>query len=83
MMHERIRAGNLDNANVQFVILQFEKSKRDVRSPILHWDDGIELFSFEQLDGMVTEIHELWCEVCEDRESAARRTADGMVGSLL
>ena len=83
MMHERIRAGNPDNASVQFVVLQFANTNCDVRSVILHPDDGIELFSFEQLDRMVTETYELWREVCEERESATRRAAAGLVGSLL
>ena len=83
MMHERIRVDDQDYAKVKFVILKFPGSDDDVRAPVLYADDGIQLYSREQLESMVTETYELWREVYEDRVSGARRAAAGRVGPLL
>ena len=83
MMHERIRVDDEDYANVRFVILKFPGSDDNVRAPVLYVDDGIELYSREQLESMVTETYELWYEVYGDRVSGARRAAAGQEGPLI
>ena len=83
IMHERIRVDNPDYSKVRFVILKFPESGGDIRTPVHHTDDGVELFSREQLESMVTETYELWREVYGERVSGARRAAAGRAGSLL
>ena len=63
MMHERIRVDDDDYSRARFVILKFPESGDDIRTPVLYADDGVELFSRDQLESMVTETFELWREV--------------------
>jgi hypothetical protein len=77
VMHERIRAADPDFAEVVLAIVQFSLSEKGPRIPILHIDDGIVLFTFDELDQMVRETYELWQEVCEVRTAETRRRATG------
>ncbi len=83
MMHERIRAADPDYANVRFAIFQFGDIEGDIRRPMFHTDEGIELFSIEEMETMVATTYELWREVCEERETETRRKASGTRGSLI
>ena len=83
MMHERIRVDDDDYSRARFVILKFLESGDDIRTPVLYADDGVELFSRDQLESMVTETFELWREVYGERVSGARRAAAGRAGTLL
>lgn len=83
MMHERIRAADPDYAAVRFAIFQFGDVSGDRRNLIFHVDDGIELFSLDQMETMVNATYELWREVCEEREISARRKATGTRGPLI
>ena len=83
MMHERIRVDNPDYSKVRFAILKFPEASGDMRPPVLYTDDGVELFSRDQLESMVAETYELWREVYGERVSGARRAAAGRAGSLL
>ena len=82
MMHERIRAADPDYADVRFGIFQFGDPEEDVRSPKLHADTYVSLFSLGELESMIRVTYELWREVCEEREAVARRKADGTRGPL-
>lgn len=83
MMHQRIRVGDVDYADVRFAILKFPNSDDDVRAPVLHFDDGIEPFTRDQLESMVAGTYDLWREVCEERRAEGRRAAAGQKGSLI
>jgi hypothetical protein len=81
-MHEHIRAADPDFANVGLVIFQFKESDGK-RVVVPHFETGLELFTFEQLDEMVRETYQMWIEVLEEREAEARRRGGGGRGSLL
>jgi len=83
MMHERIRAADPDYASVRFAIFQFGDVDDDQRNPVINMDDGVELFSFNQMETMVSATYELWREVCDEREMDTRRKATGTRGSLI
>ncbi|TSD85192.1 hypothetical protein FFK22_028575 [Mycobacterium sp. KBS0706] len=83
MMHERIRAADPDYETVRFAIFQFGDVNGGQRDPILHTDDGLELFSLDQMESMVNVTYELWREVCEERDMDARRKATGTRGPLI
>ena len=79
VQHERVRAADPDFAEVNLGVVQFALSEKGPRKPIVHFDIGIELFTFEQLDAMVRDTYAVWREVCEEREAASRRRADGSI----
>jgi hypothetical protein len=83
MMHERIRAADPDFEAVSFAIFQFGEFNEDRRSPRLHMDDGVTLFSLDELEAMVATTYELWSEVCEERDTEERRKSTGTRGSLI
>ena len=53
------------------------------RSPVLFTDRGVELFTFDELDQMVSETYAMWREVCEERSADARRRGAAGGGGLL
>jgi hypothetical protein len=77
MMHERIRAADEDFDGVRLTIVQFGDLSHDRRAVKLHTDEGVELFSREELEQMVTSTYEMWHEVLEERERTARGRATG------
>lgn len=77
MMHERIRAADEDFADVRLTIVQFSDPSEDRRTVRLHTDEGVELYSREDLEQMVASTFEMWREVLEERESKARGKATG------
>lgn len=83
VMHERIRAADPDFAEVALGIFQFALSDRGPRVPILYIDDGVTLFTFEELDQMVRDTYEMWREVCEERDAESRRRAGRRGGPLV
>ena len=83
MMHERIRAADPDYGTVRFAIFQFGNMSEDQRTPILHTDDDVSLFSLDELETMVSATYALWQEVCEEREMEERRKATGTRGPLI
>jgi hypothetical protein len=82
MMHERIRAADPDFADVSLAIVQFARSEKGPRIPVLFTDRGVELFTFDDLDQMVSETYEMWREVCEERAVDARRRGAAGGGGL-
>lgn len=83
MMHERIRAFDPDYADVQFAIFQFDKESEGKRKIIVNTDEGIDLFSFDQMEDMVNTTYALWREICEARELEAYHRSTGTRGPLL
>jgi hypothetical protein len=83
MMHERIRAADPDYESVQLAIFQFNDGDGERRAPRLHTDEGVELYSLDEMEAMVAATYSLWREVCEERETETRRSAGGERGSLL
>lgn len=77
MMHERIRAADEDFADVRLTIVQFGDPSNDRRAVRLRTDEGVELYSREELERMVASTYEMWREVLEDRERKARGRATG------
>jgi hypothetical protein len=76
MMHERIRAADPDFADVALAVVQFSLSDGP-RAPVVSLDQGVELFTFDELDHMVSETYEMWREVNEERAADARRRGAG------
>ena len=79
VMHERIRAPDEDFAEVQLTIAQFEDESDGRRAVRLYNDEGIKLYSREELEQMVAATYKIWREVLEDRrrEAGGRRTGTG------
>jgi hypothetical protein len=82
MMHERIRAADEDFAEVRLTIAQFGDPSEGCRAVRLHTDEGIELYTREELEQMVASTYEMWRQVIEDRERSTRGRATG-TGSLI
>lgn len=83
MMHERIRAADPDYEAVRFAIFQFGDVDEDRRNPILLTDDGVTLFSLDEMELMADATYQLWREICEEREMDTRRKATGTRGLLI
>lgn len=77
MMHERIRAADEDFADVRLAIVRFFDPEDDRRAVRLYTDAGVDLYSLEELEAMVTSTYDMWREVLEEREQAARHSATG------
>lgn len=77
MMHERIRAADEDFADLRLAIVRFGEPEDDRRDVKLYADRGVDLFSLDELETIVTSTYEMWREVLEEREQAARRNATG------
>ncbi|WP_232831419.1 hypothetical protein [Pseudogemmobacter bohemicus] len=77
MMHERIRTADEDFAEVRLTIAQFGDPSDDRRAVRLHTDEGLELYSREELEQMVASTYEMWREVLEERERKARDRTTG------
>lgn len=83
MMHERIRAGDEDFADIRLTIAQFAKPEDGRRAVRLSTDDGVELYSREDLELMVASTYEMWRDVLEERERDVRDRATGTGGPLI
>ena len=83
VMHERIRAADPDFADVSLAIVQFTRSDKGPRQPVVFKDNAVQLFTFDQLDEMVRETYEIWLEVCEERAADVRRRAGGTGGGFI
>jgi len=77
MMHERIRTDDEDFAEVRLTIAQFYKPEDGRRAVRLHTDEGVELYSRDELELMVASTYEMWREVLEERDRDARGKATG------
>lgn len=77
MMHERIRAADEDYADVRLTIAQFHKPEGGRRAVRLYTDEGVDLYSREELELMVASTYEMWRDVLEERGREARGRATG------
>lgn len=77
MMHERIRAADEDFAKVGLAIVRFDNPNENRRAARLYTDNGVTLYTLDELERMVAETYEMWREVCEEREREARRRPTG------
>lgn len=89
-MHAAIRERNPDFANAVLEIIQLpyeRRSKSPDSSPTpralrVHTLDGAPVFTFDEIDRMLTQTLRIWDEVCAEAVAATRRRAGG-TGSLL
>ncbi|WP_237267492.1 type VI toxin-antitoxin system SocB family DNA replication inhibitor toxin [Sulfitobacter alexandrii] len=77
MMHERIRAADEDFAHVGLAILRFGDPDAGRRAVRLYTDEGVDLYSLDQLEMMVSRTYQIWREVLEEREREAREQHTG------
>lgn len=83
VMHERIRAADPDFNSARFGIIQFGEPDGERRAPLIHTDEGIDLFRISEMEQMVAETYSLWRDICEEREAEQRRQGTGTGGSLI
>jgi hypothetical protein len=77
MMHQRIRVVDPDFAEVSLGIYQFATPDKGPRAPVLHTDDGLVLFTFDELEEMVRDTYAIWNEVCAARTEERRSRSSG------
>jgi hypothetical protein len=77
VMHQRIRVADPDYANVRLGIFQFTVPEKGPRVPKLFTDQGVALFSFDELEAMVRETYEIWTEVYLQRTDRERKRGRG------
>lgn len=77
MMHERIRAADDDYAGVRLAIFRFADPDGDRRALQMFTDEGVTLYSLDEMESMVAETYAIWREVCEERDRDARRRPTG------
>ncbi|MBC2667060.1 hypothetical protein H7F51_16195 [Novosphingobium flavum] len=75
-----VRVNNPDYDEVHGEIIQF--SKEDGRSIRIIPEDGMRLFSYEELEFMISQTQRMWFDVLTDRQQETRRRAGG-TGSLI
>ncbi|MGV1789051.1 type VI toxin-antitoxin system SocB family DNA replication inhibitor toxin [Rhizobium sp. A37_96] len=76
VMHERTRALDPDLQNVALAIYQFRKLDDGTRILQRRTDDGLELFSFDQLNEMISTTYRIWEQILIEREEDDRRAAN-------
>lgn len=80
--HERIRVPDPDFAEFGLCILQFQKLDDGSRQVVPFTDEGVTLYSFDELDEMTQRTYRLWDDVWHGRVEEARRRAAGDKGPL-
>ncbi|MCQ1834855.1 type VI toxin-antitoxin system SocB family DNA replication inhibitor toxin [Neorhizobium galegae] len=80
MMHERIRAADEDFADINLGIIRFEDDDEGGRSVRFFSDEGIDLYSLDELESMVASTYRIWQEVYEERAAEVRRKGTGTGG---
>ena len=83
MMHQHIRVADPDYESVRLAIFQFGDPTDNLRPPVLHTDDNIDLLPIAELEAMVGSTYALWQDVCQEREMETRRQASGTRGPLI
>ncbi|NEH81310.1 type VI toxin-antitoxin system SocB family DNA replication inhibitor toxin [Rhizobium ruizarguesonis] len=78
MMHERIRAADEDFANINLGIIRFEDD--DGRTVRFFSDEGVDLYSLDELETMVASTYRIWQEVWDERIAETRRKGTGTGG---
>jgi hypothetical protein len=81
LQHYALRVNNPDYTDVSLEIFKFaNNAERSLRA---HAEDGRWLFSYDQLELMVTRTQRLWYIVLDERDDQARKQAAGKRGPLL
>jgi len=83
VIHERLSAYP-DFRKTRLGILEansFGKSSR--RWVRFVTNEGVKLFTFDELDAMVRETYDLWREILEERDDELRRRSGGATGTLI
>lgn len=80
MMHERIRAADEDFANINLGIIRFEDDDEDARAVRFFSDEGVDLYSLNELESMVASTYRIWQEVWDERVAETRRKGTGTGG---
>ena len=79
-MHERIRVADPDFANVRLAIIQFKAPAKGARVPVFHFDEGVPLLTFEELDQMVQDTYDMWADVYLQRtKTEPKRRSGGLL----
>lgn len=80
LMNEALRVNQPDHAEVEFEVFQFSNdSNRTLR---VDREDGRWLFTYEQLEEMVSYTQRLWFQVLEEKSASKRRSGKGDPGEL-
>ena len=80
--HEQIRERDDDFREVGLLILRVTKPVENSRKVISYTDEGVELFSFDQLLEMTKRTYSLWEQVYFERTEEERKRAAGDDGPL-
>lgn len=80
--HEQIRERDPDLADAGLLILHVQKPDDKVRSVRPYTDEGVELYSYDELNEMTKRTYELWAEIYFGRVDEERRRAAGDDGPL-
>lgn len=78
MQHIGVRERHPDLNDVRLAVVRFPVAG-DTRTMKVHFHDGAELLSYEELDARVRIVYETWARVSDDR--AAKRRSSGGGGS--
>lgn len=76
LMHQRLRVDDPDFAEVRLGIVRFGRGDGNARTVKVHWVTG-ELYSYDQLNGMIDTTYGLWIEELQSRQAEARRAVGG------
>lgn len=77
VMHERTRAVDTDLDDVELAIYQFKKLDDGTRVLQRRTADGLNLFSFDELNMMIDKTYSIWEAVLRERFDEARKAAGG------
>ncbi|TAZ86169.1 hypothetical protein ELH72_24395 [Rhizobium ruizarguesonis] len=74
MMHERIRASDDDFSDINFAIIRFgADDEQDCRAVRFFSDEGVDLYSLDELESLVASTYRIWQEVWDERTAETRR----------
>jgi hypothetical protein len=76
VMHHSIREVLPDYARARLGIIQLDVLTDGTRRAVITYDEGFDLFSFDEVQAMVSDTVRVWSEICEGRVEEARRYAD-------
>lgn len=77
VMHERTRALDPDLSDVTLAIYQFRKLDDGSRIVQRRTDADVKLFSFDELNDMISLTYRIWQSVLLEREEEERKSASG------
>ncbi|MDO9589262.1 MAG: hypothetical protein Q7J13_15215 [Brevundimonas sp.] len=81
LQHQHIRLADPDMASADLAVVQFPVSGTERYGKLFRAAD-MELFTYEQLEAMISETYRLWREISEERFEETKRRS-GSAGGLL